>query len=807
MAAIASPLHNIIALTKYFIYMHKRIGLLIVLVFSLNAAMAQNGTIRGFVYEKSTGEPLSYINVLLKGTKIGVQTDVNGYFSIPQLQAGTYTLWTSLLGFDTAQVNVSVRANGITTQKLYLTEQGLQLGGVEVTARKTEKLTQVNAGATTVTPREMKLLPSAGGEPDIAQYLQVMPGVIFTGDQGGQLYIRGGAPAQTGILLDGVTIYNPFHSIGLYSVFETDAIRNVEVYSAGFNAQYGNRTSAILDIRTKDGNKNRVSGKLSVSPIMARAMLEGPIRFKKKTEENETGGSTTFLLSLKHSYLESTSKSIYGGLGEPFKSGLPYAFTDLYGKVTFSGDNGSKLNLFGFSFDDEAKALDPLTNKETARFNWKATGGGATFVVTPGNSAALISGKFAYSKYDISANELGFNSRTSGIEGFEGGIDFTYFLSGYSQLKYGLEVSGLHTNLNYPLYKNPQTGVSVANTLDRRNTMAALFLIFRKNFSEKFILEPGLRLQYYSALSKLSPEPRLGLKYNLTESVRLKAAGGLYSQSIISTKSDRDIVNFFNGFLLSPDQEIKNTEGQVESSNLQTAYHALAGIEVDVMDVEFNLEPWYKKFGRNIELNRTKSAANPGDFTAGSGEAYGIDLSAKYNTGRIFFWGVVSYQNVTYNTLVAESVIDTPRVQQYAPPFDRRFNMNLVSSYTAGKKKDWELSLRYNLGSPFPFTQTQGFYENLNLFQSGINTPYTQQNGQRGILYADQINGGRLSWYHRFDISLKKRFIISANSNIETTFSVTNGYDRDNIFYIGRETNTRVYQLPIFPSLNVTWNF
>ena len=130
MAAIASPLHNIIALTKYFIYMHKRIGLLIVLVFSLNAAMAQNGTIRGFVYEKSTGEPLSYINVLLKGTKIGVQTDVNGYFSIPQLQAGTYTLWTTLLGFDTAQVNVSVRANGITTQKLYLTEQGLQLGGV-----------------------------------------------------------------------------------------------------------------------------------------------------------------------------------------------------------------------------------------------------------------------------------------------------------------------------------------------------------------------------------------------------------------------------------------------------------------------------------------------------------------------------------------------------------------------------------------------------------------------------------------------------------------------------------------------------
>ena len=140
---------------------------------------------------------------------------------------------------------------------------------VEISARKKEKTTKVNVGTTTITPTEIKILPSAGGEPDIAQYLQVLPGVIFTGDQGGQLYIRGGSPTQTGILLDGVTIYNPFHSIGLYSVFETDAIRSVDVTSSGFGAQYGNRTSAIVDIRTKDGNKNRLSGKLSASPIMA----------------------------------------------------------------------------------------------------------------------------------------------------------------------------------------------------------------------------------------------------------------------------------------------------------------------------------------------------------------------------------------------------------------------------------------------------------------------------------------------------------------------------------------------------------
>lgn len=763
---------------------------------------AQTATIKGFVYDKSTGEPMSFTNVVIEGTTIGVQTDINGYFSISQLQPGSYVLWTTLIGYDTSKVTVTLKAGDIVSQKLYISQRTLSLNAVDVSARKTEKITQVKAGSTTITPREIKLLPSTGGEPDIAQYLQVMPGVIFTGDQGGQLYIRGGSPTQTGILLDGITIYNPFHSIGLYSVFETDVIRNVEVQSAGFNAQYGNRTSAILDIRTKDGNKNRLSGKVSVSPIMARGLLEGPIRFKKKTENGEDNPSnTTFILSYKHSYLESTSKSIYGSFGEPFKSGLPYSFQDLYGKITFSGDNGSKLNVFGFNFDDNARVLNPKTYTEDASFTWKAAGAGASFVVTPGNSAALISGRFAYSQYDVTAEEKNFRPRNSKISGFEGGIDFTYFLPNYSELKYGVEVSGYYTVLNYI------NGADVATNLDRRNTQGSLYAIFRKNIQDKLIIEPSLRVQYYAALSKLSPEPRLGLKYNITDNIRLKAAAGMYSQNIISTKSDRDIVNFFNGFVLSPDEQILDTDGNEVETNLQTAYHVLGGIEVDVFNVEFNLEPWYKNFNRNIELNRVKKESGDANFAAGSGIAYGIDLSAKYSKGRYFLWSVFSYQQVNYKTLVAQSILDEPEVQTYPPPFDRRLNVNIISSYTAGKKRDWEVSLRFNLGSPFPFTQTQGFFENLNIVENGLSTNYLQQNGNVGIVYAENLNGGRLSWYHRFDASVKKRFTLSTYSNIETTLSVTNLYNRNNIFYIERLENTRVYQLPIFPSVNVTWNF
>lgn len=780
--------------------MLKRLSLCVALLLTLtSAAFAQSGTIKGFVYDKSSGEPMVFINVLLQGTKYGVQTDVNGYFSM-QVPAGTYTLFSTLIGYDSIKQTVVLRENEVVSKKLFMSQKQLELKGVEISAKKIEKVTQINAGTVTVTPKEMKMMPSAGGEPDIAQYLQVVPGVVFTGDQGGQLYIRGGSPAQTGILLDGVTIYNPFHSIGLYSVFETDAIRNVDVQTAGFNAQYGNRTSAILDVRTKDGNKNRLSGKVSASPIMARALLEGPLVKAKK----EGGSTTTFLLSLKHSYLETTSKSVFGGFGEPFTSGLPFNFTDLYGKVSFNGDNGSKLNLFGFNFDDRAKVLNPVTHNQTADFNWKASGAGATFVVTPGSSSALINGKFAYSRYNIDYNENNYIPRTSGIEGFEGGLDFTYFLPSYSQLKYGIEVSGFHTNLTYP------NSIGVPTNLDRRNTLASVYAMYRQNFGDKFIFEPGFRLQYYSAIAAMSPEPRIGLKYNVSSRIRIKGAAGLYSQNIISTKSDRDIVNFFSGFILSPDQQVYDTDQEAVSTNLQRAYHLLGGIEIDLgNNVELNLEPWVKNFIRNIELSRIKAYPNESDFVAGNGQAYGVDLSAKYTKNRIYLWGVVSYQNVTYETLLREGNTVDGKIYSatYNPPFDRRFNFNLVSAYTAGEKKDWEISARYNLGSPFPFTQTQGFYEQVNPLANGIGTNVLAQNGQLGLLYATDINGGRLSWYHRLDLSVRKRFTLGEYSNIETTLSVTNAYNRNNIFYVDRIGGTRVYQLPLFPSLNVTWNF
>ncbi len=780
---------------------HSLLAVLTLLLSFTAIAQNNNGTIKGFVYDKKSGEPLIYTNVMIVNAKTGVQTDVNGYFSI-SLAPGSYTLMTTNLGYDTSTIDVNLLPNAIVTKKIMLTQKEVNLKEVSVSGRKTEKMTRINTGVTNITPRELKLLPSAGGEPDLAQYLQVIPGVVFTGDQGGQLYIRGGSPAQTGIYLDGVTIYSPFHSIGLFSVFETEAIRNVDVHTAGFGAQYGNRTSAIVDIHTKDGNKNETKGIVSASPIMGRFMIEGPIIKSKK----DNGAGITYLVTGKHSILDQTSKTLYKDLSPTFRDGLPYNFTDIYGKVTISGDNGSKLNVFGFSFNDRAQLDQSSVQngnlvKNVGEYEWKAKGAGATFIVSPGSSSALIDGKFAYSKYDITLNQkVGLPTdtvpRTSQINGFEAAINFTYFLPDYSQLKYGVEVTGLHTALNY------YNSAGITSTLNRQGTIAAVYLLYRHNFGSKFIFEPGVRLQYYSELNKLSPEPRLGMKYNISDDVRLKAAGGIYSQNIISTKSDQDIVNLFSAFLLSPDEKIKDTKGNEVKSNLQTAYHLVAGVEVDVNKVEFNLEPWVKYFNQVDELNRNKKLTSDPNFVAAHGWANGVDLSAKYVSQRIYLWGALGYQNVRYT-----SIDNKGKVQEYPTPFDTRFNANALASYTLGKKRNWDVSLRYNIHSPFPFTQTQGFYENVNPASLGLQTNTLQTNGNMGLIYADDINGGRLSWYHRMDLSVKRKIVLTKKSSMDATFSVVNVYNRNNIFYVNRITNKQIYQLPIFPSLNLTWNF
>lgn len=741
---------------------------------------AQTARVKGFVYELANGEPMVGVTVLLKGTTKGTHTDVNGYFNIPKLDAGNAVLVVSTLGYETTEKEIVLVSDEVTSVKINLAKKSRELKDVKISAKREEKKFETKVGITRITPKELKLLPSIGGEADIAQFLQVMPGVISTGDQGGQLYIRGGSPIQNKILLDGMTIYNPFHSIGLYSVFETDAIRNADVMSGGFGVEYGDRTSAIVNVTTKDGNKNRHSGKVAVNPILAKLFLEGPIAKSK----GDSTVAITYLASLKHSYLKTSSTALYGSMGEPYKSKLPYTFTDVYGKMSLSSTAGSKFNLFGFGFNDR------VNYNGVSDLHWKSVGGGTNFVVSPTNSNSLISGGVYFSDYKISLQEADERPRESAINGFDANVKVSSYLPGHSEINYGVEFNGFKTAYQYFNF------IGIRQEQNDYTTQVGAFLKLKKTFNDKLVLEPGFRIQYYASLPVARIEPRMAMKYNISDNIRFKAAAGMYSQNLISSKSDRDIVNFFTGFLTAPDYEIANPDGSLAKNNIQKANHAVAGIEVDVKNLEFTLEPWYKQFSQLITINRYKLFTTDPDFSIETGKAYGVDFTAKYTKGRHYVWAVYSYGYVDRND----------GRQTYPTPFDRRHNINLLASYNAGRKYDWEMSIRFNYGSAFPFTQTQAFVERMD-FSNGISTDYLTQNGNLDIIYANQINGGRLSDYHRVDLSLKKKFTISKYSSLETSASISNAYNRQNIFYIDRIRNTREYQFPIFPSLGVAWSF
>jgi CarboxypepD_reg-like domain/TonB-dependent Receptor Plug Domain len=768
----------------------------VLISFTLSAQ--QTATIRGTVSNASSGEAIIFGVVYLEGTSLGVQTDINGFYSLTKIPAGAYTLVCQQSGFEPTKLQVSVKAGQILNQNISLKEKVMK--EVIITSDKTEKEENVQISTQTMDPKTINIVPSIGGIADIAQSVQVLPGVISTGDQGGQLYIRGGSPIQNKVLMDGMIIYNPFHSIGLFSVFDTDVIKNMDVYTGGFNADFGGRISSVMDITTRDGNKKRFGGKVTASPFGSKLMLEGPIR--RMNEENQTG-SISYVLSAKNSYLRQTSKALYSYIDT---NGLPFNFNDYYGKVAFNSPNGSKLNIFGFFFDDTVSRF-----RGSADLKWKALGFGSNFQVVPGSSTTLIRGNFAYSKYDIGMREDFFQPRNSSIDGFNMGLNFTYF-ERKNVINYGIEVLGFTTAFNFR---------NAVNRLIEQNQSTTEFAAYVKykwvSKETKLILEPGFRVQYYASLNNVSPEPRLGFKYNITKKFRMKGATGMYSQNLISAVSDRDVVNLFYGFLSGSDnlpRDFTTQAGEdVELTHkLQKANHFIFGFEWDPIDstqkfgnLTINIEGYIKQFTQLTNLNRNKlyeddetNANIPDqlkkDFIIETGNAYGIDFLMKYEKDRLYLWAVYSLGYVRR----------WDGIQQYRPHFDRRHNVNLVGAYRFGKHDNWEVDVRWNFGSGLPFTPTAGFFENIT-FQN-LTTDYTSQNGSLGIIYGG-LNSRQLPTYHRLDMSIKKWWEFSEFSKLEVAFSITNAYNRANIFYIDRVTFNRVDQLPFMPSLSANYSF
>jgi hypothetical protein len=358
-------------------------------------------------------------------------------------------------------------------------------------------------------------------------------------------------------------------------------------------------------------------------------------------------------------------------------------------------------------------------------------------------------------------------------------------------LNYGFDISGYRTELKFRNF----LGITLD---DFNNTTEIAGYISYRLHAGKLIVEPGLRAQFYASLGDFSLEPRFAFKVALSEKVRFKLSGGLYAQNLISTVSERDVVNLFVGFLSGPEDKLYKPGTRTATDHrLQKALHGIAGLEIDVSKkVQLNIEPYIKQFSQLISLNRNKLAPSDPNFQTETGTAKGLDISGRYETAQTFIWCTYSIGNV----------IRDDGDQEYPTNFDRRHNFNFLSSFRFGNKLLWEAGLRWNFGSGFPFTLTQGFYGQYN-FLNGLDTDYIAGNPDLGIIYDEDRNAGRLPTYHRLDVSLKRKFILGKYTSIEANASVTNVYDRENIFYFDRVRYERVDQLPILPSLGLTFHF
>lgn len=752
--------------------------------------MGQGCVLKGFVYDASTGQPLPHASISMADIGKGTTSDVRGYYHLEGIAAGIRDVEVRCVGYDPLKETFELSEERPVIRNFMLGPSPVKLREVDVIAEKQRPADRVTVSEIEILPSQIEQTPSVGGMPDLIQHMQAIPGVISRGDIGGQIYIRGGSPVQNRMLLDEAVIYNPVHSIGLFTVFDNDCIRQAKLHTGGFGAEYGGAISSVLDITTRSGNMMKLSGKADLSTIGSKLLLEGPL-LKDTTMETTV---LSFLLSVKNSHIASTQEWFYPYVDQE----MPFHFLDLYTKLTLQAGRHVRMNLFGFNFRDKAAYSSSLTE-----YNWTSSGFGGDLQIMPPRASMLIKAYFAGSRYRMNMEEESFDPRFSYLNSLLFGFRFVRYMKNQT-LSYGLEISNLTTDYSY--YSN------AFNAFQQRenSTEVGAYLQYHLSIGN-FVIDPGFRVQYYATLSEASPEPRLALKYNVLDHLAFKLAGGWYSQNLISAVSDRDIVNFFQGCLSAPVDLVNPGQGDIYGYYLQKSQQIIGGAEAEIGGRFFiNLEAYYKYFPQLINFNKNKML-NPDDFPdqpdwltrdfiVERGFAEGIDLTAVFDDQFRRFEAGYSYA-------VTKRIYDDPEMGtvEYYPQYDRRHNLNLSGSVSFGRDHRWYANARWNYGSGFPFTPSAGYYETVTFDENG-KIDHLTSNGDLGIIYGS-YNSARLPAYHRLDAAAGRKIVLRGAAALEVELSIINIYNRKNIFYIDRLTNEIVYQLPFLPSLRIGVEF
>jgi hypothetical protein len=734
---------------------------------------AQPATISGFVRDAATGESLIFANVVLKGTPYGTATNAAGFYSLSGIPPGTYTLAVSYLGYRLFQIELTLQPGETRRLDIKLEPEPLTAGEVVVTAER-ELEEARNLSVTQVETRLVQELPAAF-EPDVFRTLQLLPGVKAASDYSSGLYVRGGSPDQTLILLDGTTVYNPTHVFGFFSTFNPDAIKDVRLYKGAYPAEYGGRLGSVLDVYNKDGNRNQTRGSLSIGMLASRLMLEGPYRW----------GS--WMIAFRRSTIE----PLLAVLRSQNVEGAPdrFYFYDLNSKLNIDASANDRLSLAFYAGTDVLKL--PFLEDSQVRVaygNRTATAGWTHLFSERLFSSFRLTGSYYFSlpTFELAGTPF---ERTNTVTDWSVRGDFEYFPSDKHALKLGYW-GGL---FRFRLQDRFDEEEGLRASIDA--LYGALYLQETFRPSPFWVLQGGLRLSYFGRGQYVRLEPRLSLEYRPRANVRLQAGYGRYYQYLTLISSE--LITAFDVWL-TVDEGVRPAWG--DQFVLGTKWEPLAGVNVE-------LEAYYRTMRALFEfdpfLPDVAGLSYRELFRVGDGHAYGVEMLLQRSVGRLT--GLLSYTwGRTRRRFPGVNLDERGRPQFYPPKYDRTHDLSLVVSYDLSRH--WRLSTVFAYATGQAYTEPSGQYR-LTHDPFGVDT--------RSVILTPGYNNARLPAYHRLDVGLTRRGRFFGLADYMLQFQVLNAYARRNLWFYffefereGTVKRNEVPQIPIpLPNLSFTLRF
>ncbi|WP_201978935.1 TonB-dependent receptor [Hymenobacter rubidus] len=766
------------------------------------AQQANRFTISGYVRDGATGESLPGVAVVHPASGQGTSTNTYGFYSLTlPASADSVRLLVSALGYE--RQLLAQKSGHSFTHDFRLKTATAELAAVEVVGSKEEKATEsTRMGTINVPVAQIKLLPALFGETDVLKVLQLLPGVQAGGEGSSGLYVRGGSPDQNLLLLDGTPIYNASHLFGFFSVFNADAIKNVELIKGGFPARYGGRLSSVVDITMKEGNMKKLHGEGAIGLIASRFTLEGPI--KKDT--------ASFIFSARRTYIDILARPLIKANADGLVAG--YYFYDLNGKLNWKLSARDRLYLSGYTGYDEFYANDERTTdngnyyKQQNSLGW----GNRTAALRWNhvvNDRLFMNTHLTYTRYQFDVGitqedkykdsngqqrddkySLGY---LSNIQDISLKSDFDYVPNPNHYIRFGGQLIR-HQFRPGALQTEGSTDPALNKTTGRRiqASEGSLYAEDDVKLNDRLKVNVGLRLNIFLVDGKRYPsvEPRVSGRFLLTEEWALKASYARTTQYIhLLTNS---------GIGLPTDLWVPATANTLPQKAQQFSVGAARNLRFGGEDFELSLETYYKPMQNLIEFKEGADFVGTTDdnyeakITSGQGWAYGAELFLQKKSGKTTGW--IGYTLAWNNRRF-------PELNQgllYPYKYDRRHDFKLVVIHEFSPTLTLSGTFVYGTGNAV--TLSQGRYS-----LGPYSSPF-EDYGTR--------NSYRMAAYHRLDLDLshtkKKRW-----GEVVNSFSVYNAYNRKNPYfmYVGRGAGTdqlsyrQVSLFPILPSFSKTFRF